>query len=87
MSLLWLLLLCTFKFSPVFSGDCVALSLVFCAVCSRPYFCLFITFFVAILSVLRFTVSDYPFGIFKLFLIESCTNLNRINMSKIISNI
>jgi len=48
--------------SPVFSGVRVARSLVFCVV--------FVRFpLVIVLSVLlQFTDSDYPFGIFKLFL-------------------
>ena len=52
---------------PVFSGACVTRSLVLC-VC---FVCPFVIFLLAIvLSVLlRYTDSDYPFGIFKLFFI------------------
>jgi hypothetical protein len=50
---------------PVFSRVRVARSLVFCVVFCRSLFVLFI--FAIVLSVLRFTDSDYPFGIFKLF--------------------
>jgi len=46
----------------VFSGVRVARSLVFCI----SVFVLFLAF---VFSVLRFTVSDYPFGISKLFLL------------------
>jgi hypothetical protein len=51
-----------------FSGVPVALSLVFCAMCCRLLFVLFLL--TIVLSVLlRFTASDYPFDIFKLFMI------------------
>jgi hypothetical protein len=49
---------------PVFSGVRVARSVVFCVVFCRSLFVLL----AIVLSVLRFTDSDYPFGIFKLFL-------------------
>ena len=53
--------------SPVFSGVHIAQSLVFCVMCSISLFLLF--HLVIVLSVLlRFTDSDYPFGILKLFL-------------------
>jgi len=53
---------------PVFRGVCVTRSLVLC-VCFVDRFLSFVLFRLAIvLSVLlRFTDSDYPFGIFKLF--------------------
>jgi hypothetical protein len=51
----------------VFSWICFAPSLVFSVVFCRSLFVL--SLLVIVLSVLhRFTVSDYPFGIFKLFL-------------------
>ena len=56
---------------PVFSAVCVTRPLVLfiCFVDCCLYFC---TFSLAImLSVLRYTDSDYPFGIFKLFLYGS----------------
>jgi hypothetical protein len=51
----------------VYSGVRVARSLVFCVMFCRS---LFIHFLLAIVlsALLRFTTSDYPFGIFKLFL-------------------
>ena len=53
---------------PVFSGVCVIRSLVLC-VCFVDRCLSFVLFLLTIvLSVLRFTDSDYPFGIFKLFL-------------------
>ena len=52
---------------PVFSWVRFVRNLVFCVV-----FCRFVLFHLDIvLSVLRFTDSDYPFGIFKLFETES----------------
>jgi hypothetical protein len=52
---------------PVFSGVRVTLSSVLC-VCFVDRFLSFCNFLLAIvLSVLRYTDSDYPFGIFKLF--------------------
>jgi len=67
------------EFTPVFSGVCVTRSLVLCVifvdrVCSLVLFVLAIVLSVLLLLVivlsvlLRFTDSDYPFGIFKLFL-------------------
>ena len=58
------------EFTPVFSGVRVARSLVLCV-----YFvvvCPFFFFLLAIVLsvVLRYTDSDYPFAIFKLFLIN-----------------
>jgi hypothetical protein len=51
---------------PVFSGVRVARSLVFYVMFCRSMFVLFLL--AIVLSVLlRFTFSDYPFGIFKLF--------------------
>ena len=50
---------------PVFSGVPVTRSLVLC-VCFVDSFCSFRL--AIVLSLLRFTDSDYPFGIFKLFL-------------------
>ena len=47
-----------------FSGVGVARSLVFCVVFCRSLFFLFLAI---VFSVLRFTASDYPFGIFNLF--------------------
>ena len=53
----------------VFGGVRVVRSFVFCVVFSRSLFVLLSILFVAIvMSVLRFKVSDSPFGIFKLFL-------------------
>jgi hypothetical protein len=55
-------------FTPVFSGVRVTRSLLVC-VCFVDHCLSFCTFFLTIvLSVLQFTDSDYPFGIFKLFL-------------------
>ena len=55
------------EFTPVFSVVRVAQSLVFCVVYWRSLFVLFIL--AILLSVLfRFTASDYPFGVIKLFL-------------------
>jgi hypothetical protein len=58
------------EFTPIISGVRVARSLVFCVMFCRLLFYLFVLFrFVIVLSVLpRFTSSDYPFGILKLFL-------------------
>jgi hypothetical protein len=47
---------------PVFSGFLVARSLVFCVVFCRSFVVLSI-FLAIVLSVLRITDSDYPFGI------------------------
>ena len=49
----------------VFSGIHIAQSLVFCVVFCRS---LFVLLAIALYALLRFTVSDYPFGIFKLIL-------------------
>ena len=49
-----------------FIGVRVTRSLVFCVMCCRWLFVLFLL--AIVLSVLRFTYSDNPFGIFKLFL-------------------
>ena len=65
---------------PVFSGVRVTLSLVLCEcfVDRCVYFCLF-SF---VLSVLRFTNSDYTFGIFKLFLLYNENKKNNTTLSK-----
>ena len=56
---------------PVFSGVCCARSIVFCVV-----FCilLFVFLFHSVIAmpVIRYTAPDYPFSIFKLFVLESC---------------
>lgn len=58
--------------SPVFSGIRVPRSLVSCVVFCRSLLVLFVIFFVIVLSVLlRSTDSDYPLGIFQLFLKEN----------------
>ena len=54
------------ELNPSFCGVHGAWSLVFCVVFCRSLFLFF--FFSIVLSVLWFTDSDYPFGIFKLFL-------------------
>jgi len=54
----------TLEFTPVFSGVDVSRSLVFCVVFCRSLFVLLATMFSVLL---RFTASDYPFNIFKLF--------------------
>jgi hypothetical protein len=51
--------------TPGFSGIRIAQSLVFCVVFCRS---LFVLLAIALYALLRFTVSDYPFGIFKLIL-------------------
>ena len=54
-----------------FDGVRVAKSFVFCVVFCRSLFVLFVFFpLVIVLSVLRFTASNYPFGIFNLYLIK-----------------
>ena len=62
---------------PVFSGVCVTPSLVLyvCFVDRCLSLCTFS--FVIVLSVLRFTDSDYPFGIFKLFLPKSMDSMHQ----------
>ena len=56
------------QFTPRFSGACVTRSLVLLCSVLQIAVCLFVLFHLAIvLSVLRFTDSEYPFGIFKLF--------------------
>ena len=62
---------------PVFSGVCVTRSLVLyvCFVDRCLSFCTFS--FVIVLSVLRFTDSDYPFGIFKLFFQKSMDSMHQ----------
>ncbi len=55
--------------SPDFSGVCGARSAIFCVVFCRSLFApLFLFLLTIVVSVLRFVDSDYPFGIFKLFL-------------------
>jgi len=56
---------------PVLSGVFVTQSLVFCVVFCRSIF-VFLCFILAIVLyvILRSTASDYPSGIFKLFLIK-----------------
>jgi len=64
------------EFPPDFSGVRVTLSLVLC-VCFVDRCLSFSPFSFGQLSVLRrSTDSDYPFGIFKLFLYEVCYELN-----------
>ena len=53
---------------PVFSVNPIARSCVYCVMFCRSLFVLCLFCLVIVLSVLRFTDSDYPFGIFKLFL-------------------
>jgi hypothetical protein len=56
-------------FTPVFSGVHFAWSLVFCLMFCRSLFVLSSFLLAIVLFVLlQFTTSDYPFGIFKLFL-------------------
>ena len=53
----------------VSSGIRVTQSLVLCVCLVDRYMCPFVRFFTIVLSVLlQYTDSDYPFGIFKLFL-------------------
>jgi hypothetical protein len=61
--------------SPVFSGVHVARSLVFYVMFCRSFVCPFVLLPLAIVFsiLLRFTASDYPFGIFKLTLEENGT--------------
>ena len=54
------------EFTPGFSGVSVTRSLVFCVMLCRSLIVLFL--FAIVLYDLRCTASDYPFGIFKLFL-------------------
>jgi hypothetical protein len=58
-------------FTPVFSGVGVARSLVFCVMFCRSLLVRVSYFFLLaiVLYVLRFTASDYPFGIFNIFLL------------------
>ena len=63
----------TWFYPLVFSGVHVARSLVFNAMFCRSLFVLFLL--AIVLSVLlRFTISDYPFGIFKLFFYRNVTD-------------
>jgi hypothetical protein len=60
---------------PLFNGVRVARPLVFCVMFCRSLFVLFFIFLATtVLSVLRFTASDYPFGIFKLFILSFFEN-------------
>ena len=54
----------------VFIGVRVTQSLFFCVMLWISFVCHFGLFLVIVLSVLRFTDSDYPFGTFKLFTIN-----------------
>jgi hypothetical protein len=56
---------------PVFSEVLVTRSLIFCVVFCRSLSVLFRL--AIVLSVLQFKDSDYPFGIFKLFFLETYT--------------
>jgi hypothetical protein len=58
------------EFTPDFSGVVVARSLVFFVVFLRLLFFFVLFLLIIVLSVLRFTDIDYPFGIFKFFLLE-----------------
>jgi hypothetical protein len=61
----------------VFRGVRVTRSLVLCVMFCRSLFVVFILFLLDIvLSVLRFTDSNYPFDIFKLFLSYQITMFN-----------
>lgn len=64
---------------PVLSGVFVTQSLVFCVVFCRSIF-VFLCFILAIVLsvILRCTASDYPSGIFKLFLYEVHLVFNRV---------
>ena len=54
------------EFTPVFSDVRVARSLIFCVLFCRSFFVLFSFLFAIVLSVLlRFTASEYTFGILK----------------------
>ena len=56
--------------SPVYSGVRVTRSLVLCVIFCRSLFLLLLFLLAILLSVLRYMDSDYPFGIFKLFLLN-----------------
>ena len=63
-------------FTPVFSVVCLVQSKVFYTVVRVPlWFCLLVT----LVSVLRFTVFDYPFGIFKLYAMICSDSVSEIN--------
>ena len=58
-------------FTPVFSGVHIARSLVFCEIFCRTLFVLLSFFFRPLCCLSLFnSVSNYPFGIFKLFLLK-----------------
>ena len=69
------------ELNPVFSDG---RSLVFCKMFCRS---LFVLLCIVLSVLLRFTASDYPFGIFKLFLLNQCwnTNMNSVFLSIISS--
>ena len=60
------------EFTPVFSGVAAIRSFVLCVCFVDSCFLFPLTI---MLSVLRYTDSDYPFGIFKLFLVQTCQSL------------
>ena len=66
---------------PVFSEVRVAQSLAFCVLFCWSCVCPFVLFILAIVLsvILRLTASDYPFGIFKLFLWTSITEQYSFN--------
>jgi len=69
----WLLSLPEHLSSPlVFGGVRVTLSLILC-VCFEDY-CLFFLLAIMLSVLLRYTDSDYPFGIFKLILLYTQTS-------------
>ena len=66
----------TLEFTPGINGVHVTQSLVFCVVLCSPLFVPLSVFHLTIvLSVRRFTSSDYPFVIFKLFLLNKQQNI------------
>ena len=66
----------TLEFTPDINGVHVTQSLVFCVVLCSPLFVPLSVFHLTIvLSVRRFTSSDYPFVIFKLFLLNKQQNI------------
>jgi hypothetical protein len=57
------------EFTPSFQwGSCYSIFSFICMFCRSLFVLLYLYLFVIVLSVLRYTDSDYPFGIFKLFL-------------------
>ena len=69
------------ELNPVFSDG---RSLVFCKMFCRS---LLVLLCIVLSVLLRFTASDYPFGIFKLFLLNQCwnTDMNSVFLSIISS--